>query len=85
MQAESAITLLLPSVAYGNISIYAKTVLDSEVDAAVVKDALKEIGKDDVTLNKVARHLALKEIVNMKTQIDALSSGTFSLEQFPKK
>jgi hypothetical protein len=74
MKVESSVQLLLPSVPYGNLTIFTKVSLDSEQDYAVQRMSSEEI-------QQRARELVLEEIQNMKREIDkTLTASTYKLE-----
>lgn len=90
MKVKSAITLLLPTVQYGNIQLTSEVEVCSandqgriEVDAKRLNIKADKGSSEQVT--EVARKLCVDEIVGMKHEIDKLTSTTFEHEKFEKK
>lgn len=84
MKVESSAQLLLPTVAYGNLTLFHKVTLDTATDVARIEEAAKEENIRSGALStenvqNLATKMALKEVMKMKSEVDALTSESFQL------
>ena len=78
MKINANIRSLIPTIAYGNITLEAGVILDTVEDKIFLND--HEVTKPE-DIQKVASNLALEQIKMMKIELDSLPASTFTLNK----